>query len=342
MLTMAELEQLQEAMEKQARLRQMYAQQKNLQRHSEPKANKLNTRILTPFSELSRVVNSNDPKVADLNPPPPSQCEFCGRPLYTQGIVLNDRIMWKPTGPERCTCPQAQAAWKAQKEKQEERLQAEAQAQAQAQQREKIGQLLGSSGLGARFKSRTFEKFQELPGNSQALKATLSYAGNFSRLLANPENYEKNGLFITGSKGTGKTHLAAAVANKLLTTGIPVLFITMIDLLGKIKATFHAEGTSENEEKLMQLYKHVDLLIIDDIGKELPTPWALSKMYEIINARYEDYKPVIITSNYTAEELVKRLTPKDGDSMTADATVDRILEMTYTVPIAGESWRMKK
>lgn len=255
--------------------------------------------------------------------------------------MLGKRVMWCPTGAERCTCPQAQTQAKQQDAEKEAVRQQEAREQAQAKEKARIEELFGHSGMGNRFKHRTFEKFQELPGNARALKTFFSYAQNFSRLLAAPESYEKNSLFITGSKGTGKTHLAAAVANKLLADGIPVLFITMIDLLAKIKATFNAETTSASEAKLMQLYKNVDLLIIDDMGKELPTPWALAKMYEIINARYEDYKPMIITSNYTAEELVRRLTPKDGDSMTADATVDRILEMTYTVPVAGESWRTK-
>lgn len=341
MLTTAERAQLEEAMAKQARLQQMYAQQQSSKQRSESKAKARSTRTLTPFKDAGQAVMSNSPAVAKLNPPAPVICEFCGRPRYTKGILLAKRVMWCPAGAERCTCPGAQAQAAKQEAEKEAARQLEEKKQAQAKENARIEELFGHSGIGARFKHRTFEKFQELPENSRALKTFFSYAQNFSRLLADPESYEKNSLFITGSKGTGKTHLAAAVANKLLAGGTPVLFITMIDLLAKIKATFNAETTSASEAKLMQLYKNVDLLIIDDMGKELPTPWALAKMYEIINARYEDYKPMIITSNYTAEELIKRLTPKDGDSMTASATVDRILEMTYTVPVAGESWRTK-
>lgn len=339
MLTAAERAQLQEAMDKQSLLQQMYAQRQSLKQRSESKADSLPTRILTPFSEASRAVLSSDPGVAHLSPPPPVICEFCGRPRYTKGIVLGKRVIWCPAGPERCTCPEAQAQAMQQQTQEAVARQEADRRQAQAKEKARIEELFGRSGMGARFKNRTFAKFQELPENAKALKTARSYAQNFSRLLADPESYEKNGLYITGSKGTGKTHLAAAVANMLLMGGIPVLFVTMIDLLAKIKTTF---GTGNaNEARLMQLYKNVDLLIIDDMGKELPTPWALSKMYEIINARYEDYKPVIVTSNYTADELVRRLTPNDGDSMTADATVDRILEMTYTVPLAGESWRTR-
>ena len=288
-------------------------------------------------------ITSNDPQA--VNPPAPVICEFCRRPRYTKGIMFSCktgvRVIWCPTGPEQCTCQKAREQAANERAEKEAALKAESVKQQQAKNRARIEELFGHSGMGARFKNRTFEKFCELPENRGALKAAQSYAQNFSRLLADPEAYEKNSLFITGSKGTGKTHLAAAVANRLLMGGVPVVFVTMIDLLAKIKATFSAEQTTTSEAKLMQLYKSVDLLIIDDMGKELPTSWALSKMYEIINARYEDYKPIIITSNYTAGELVKRLTPKDGDSMTADATVDRILEMAYTMPVAGESWRTR-
>jgi DNA replication protein DnaC len=294
---------------------------------------------------MAGVIMSNDPRAAEFNPPEPVPCEFCGAPRYTKGIVIGGkkgkRIMWIPTGPNRCNCEQALAAAAVEEKEKEAARLAEEKAAAAEKDRERIARIMGDSGMGARFKHRTFDTFQQQEGNAQAYRTAKSYADNFKTLLDNPEEYEKNGLFITGSKGTGKTHLAAAVANELMSGGVPVLFITLIDLLGKIKATFHADHTTESEEKLLRLYKRVDLLIIDDMGKELPTPWALSKIYEVINARYEDYKPVIVTSNYTAEELVKRLTPKDGDKMTADATVDRILEMTYTVPLAGESWRTK-
>ena len=286
------------------------------------------------------IITSDDPRAADYDPPEPVACEFCGKPRYTKGFVLQDRIAWIPTGPEPCTCEKARELQEA-----KARAKAEAEAAEEAKRRAeakraRIAKIIGSSGLGKRFLNRRFDNFEAEPGVASGFKIAQGYAKNFARLQKDPESQEKNGLMFTGLKGTGKTHLAAAIANKLMAEGVPVVFATMIDLLDKIKESFeHKNGTSEDE--VLRLYKSVDLLIIDDIGKEQPTEWALAKMYQIINARYEDYKPIIITSNYSPEELADRMTPRGGDRKTAEATIDRILEMTYIVPLAGESWRTK-
>lgn len=326
---------------------------KHMQVQSQPKhgqQKQASTRTSTPCSddmtaagELVGAVMSSDPRAQRYSPPEPIPCQYCGKPRHTKGIFLQNRILWMPYGPEPCDCEEAQTERAMERQAKEEAEAVERETARQAKERERIARIIGASGVSERFKRRTFATFQELPENVAAYKMATGYAGNFQRLTADPSGHERNGLFIIGPCGTGKTHLAAAIANKLMADGIPVIFVTMIDLLAKIKATFAADRvqTTANEADLMRLYKTVDLLILDDMGKELPTPWALAKMYEIINARYEDYKPIIVTSNYTADELVKRLTPPDGDPRTSLATVERINEMTYTTVLAGSSWRTR-
>ena len=306
-------------------------------------------------SDFISVIMSNDPRAAEFDDTPaPVPCEYCGTLRYTKGIITRDKnlldptqkIFWLPTGPEPCDCEKArEQRAREQTEKEAARL-AEEQAAKRARNLEQTRKIVKMSGMGLRFKARTFDVFQCLPENITAYNAAKSYADSFTKLLANPTEYEKNGLFFVGSKGTGKTHLAASIANKLMNEGVTVIIATMIELLDNIKNTFNQQSTGERpkltEAELMKSYKEVDLLIIDDMGKEQPTRWALTKMYGIINARYENYAPIIVTSNYSADELVKRLTPADDDSVTADATIDRILEMAYIIPLAGESWRRKK
>ena len=290
---------------------------------------------------MMTIIMSDDPRAAAYDPPAPVPCEFCGKPRPTQGLVLRDRIAWNPNGPEPCDCEKGQEA-QAAKEAAKRQKEAEEQAQERAErQRAKIKRIIGASGIGKRFLNRRFDNFVTSPLTEASYQIAKSYAKNFKHIQKDPESQEKNGLLITGPKGTGKTHLAAAIANQLMAEGVPVIFATMIDLLAKIKASFETKGAAATEDEVMRLYKTADLLIIDDIGKEQPTEWALAKIYQIINARYEDYKPVIITSNYSPTELVERMTPHNGDKQTADATIDRIMEMTYIVPLAGESWRTK-
>ena len=126
----------------------------------------------------------------------------------------------------------------------------------------------------------------------------------------------------------------------LIQGGTPVICMTMIDLLSKIKATFD-RGGGASEADILRIYKDVPLLIIDDMGTEQPTDWGLSKIYTIINARYEAYMPTIVTTNYSGEELIRRMTPPNDDGYTAAKTIDRLQEMCGGIEMSWKSWRLR-
>lgn len=292
--------------------------------------------------ELDRYIMSNDPEAKRHNPPETVLCEYCGAQRYTKGINFGSRVIWMPYGPERCTCPEAVAAYEKAEAERLAKEEAERKAEETRKLNERIHKIIGESGMGERFLRRTFDTFQITDENHKAANTAKKYADSFADLLPKRGQPEpgRNGLFIAGPKGTGKTHLAAAVANQLIQNGTPVICMTMIDLLERIKRTFAREGADEGT--VLRLYKTVPLLVIDDMGKEPPTEWAVSTIYNIINGRYEAYLPTIVTTNYDDKTLIARMTPKETrDSVTAEATIDRLMEMCIGVVMAGQSWRQR-
>lgn len=224
-----------------------------------------------------------------------------------------------------CDCQKAQAE-KALK-KDEEKKQEEAR-----RLKEKIDRLFSQSQLGEKFKGRTFENFEITEDNKSAYRRAKKYAEIF-------EDYRKTGIgiFFTGNIGTGKTHLAASITNYLIRKQIPVIFGTFISLLGKLKQTYNSN--QEEESKIISLYSKVDLLIIDDLGKEKPSFWVLEKLYEIINNRYEAMRPMVITSNFSIKDLEFRFS--SIDEWISRAICSRISENCSGVVMNGEDWRMK-
>lgn len=283
---------------------------------------------------------SNDPRAEAYNPPSPATCKYCGATRYTKGIFTGDRIIWMPFGPERCTCPEAVAEYEKAMAERIEKEEAERKAEEDRKLKGRIRRIIGESGMGERFLHRTFGTFQITDENRAAADMAKRYADSFDKLLPKKDCPEpgRNGLFIAGPKGTGKTHLAAAIANQLIQRGTPVICMTMIDLLERIKRTF--TNGDVDESSVLTIYKTVPLLIIDDMGKEPPTEWAISTIYNIVNGRYEAYLPTIVTTNYDDKVLVSRMTPQSSrDSITAEATIDRLMEMCKILILRGSSRR---
>lgn len=242
-------------------------------------------------------------------------------------------LFWQPF-PARCKCPSAVRYWRQKDKEAAETKLREKREKEQKLRQDRIDYLIGSSGIKKRFLQRTFENFRrDTQGRERAYQTAKSYADSFKEHLADGE-----GLYIEGTNGTGKTHLAAAVALQLLNESYPVICKTAGDLLLDIKSAYDSKEYTERE--VLDVYKKVDLLIVDDLGKEQCSDWAISTLYAILNDRYEDMKPVIITTNYNADDLVKALTPKGYDSAKPRAIVSRLRESCRVITMAWEDIRV--
>jgi len=109
-------------------------------------------------------------------------------------------------------------------------------------------------------------------------------------------------LVLQGANGCGKTHLAAAIANRTLGRGKSVFFAVVPDLLDHLRASF-APGKEVGYDELFDQVRNADLLVLDDLGAQATSPWAQEKLYQIVNYRTVAGLPSVVTTDRTLPEL---------------------------------------
>jgi DNA replication protein DnaC len=145
--------------------------------------------------------------------------------------------------------------------------------------------LSGINTLG-RFQEATFDSFTfTLPNVGYAFRQARQFA-------ACPLGW----LALLGPCGCGKTHLAVSIAKERVVAGDTVLFLTVPKLLDYLRTAFSPDVEQSYGERLQEIMD-VDLLVLDDYGAQKDTDWALEKMFQLINHRYNGCLPTIITSN---------------------------------------------
>jgi DNA replication protein DnaC len=176
----------------------------------------------------------------------------------------------------------------------------------------------------------TFENFKPRgrmglsPQQADSLERAYNQASQFSQTLS-------GWLLLQGDYGCGKTHLAAAIANFAVDIGVPTLFITVPDLLDSLRFAYHSEE-STFEERFEEI-RQANLLILDDFGTQNATQWAQEKLFQIINFRYINHLPLVVTTNLSMQDIEERIRSRLMDPELV--TRARILATDYRNP-AGD------
>lgn len=154
------------------------------------------------------------------------------------------------------------------------------------------------NGLPSAYKDCSFETYQ---GNDKLIK-------DLSELIRKNED----SIVLRGNTGCGKTHLAIAIAKKIFTEDSQVrgswetipgtIFTTAPELLLKIRSAFR-EDAKQSEEQLIDYYSGCELLILDDLGSEKTSEFAVTTLYVIIDRRLRDCRKTIITTNMSQPEI---------------------------------------
>jgi DNA replication protein DnaC len=156
----------------------------------------------------------------------------------------------------------------------------------------------------------TFESFKPRgrKGLREAQADSLSMAFNQARNYA---EHLDGWLFLQGGPGCGKTHLAAAIANFAVGMGVPTLFLTVPDLLDSLRFAFDSEDTTF--EKRFEEIRSARLLILDDFGTQNASGWAQEKLFQILNYRYINKLPTVVTSNLELDDIEDRIRSRLAD-----------------------------
>ena len=169
-------------------------------------------------------------------------------------------------------------------------------------------------GFSRRQKNYSLKNYNVNQSNSEYVQQVKNYIKNWE------ENFKNGiGIIMSGVPGIGKTHLMIATVREILERYQPDISIKSGSFM---KLLYDIKGDFNNESAMIDQFAKYDILILDDLGKEMITEWSKQILYLVVNERYENFKPTFITTNCSASELKEKID---------EATISRFYEMCVAI-----------
>lgn len=261
--------------------------------------------------QLHEKITQIERKLEELKSPPleipnssveisTGQCDKHGE--FEQRNRISTGPIKIPTRPSECpTCMREEL----------DLLKRELEQQTREARKRNVERLLLDLNIPERFTECTLDNYEPSCDDSRrALRVCQAYAGKW------PERLKRGGgLVMCGKPGTGKNHLALAIAKRVIEEHqSTVTFTTVLKIAREFKSTWSKSATRTEDEVIRQFTKP-DLLIIDEVGAQFGSEAEKLIMFEIINTRYESMKPTILISNQTKDELASFIGERVIDRM---------------------------
>ena len=235
----------------------------------------------------------------------------CGKCRTPKQLVLTNPLTGE-TSKVSCTC----------------RCEQEEAARLQAEFEERQRRRRADEARAACFGSRAYAdfRFSQDDGQTPELRRRMEgYVRHFPELASSGQ-----GLLLFGDVGTGKTFYTACIANELVDRGFSVLMTDFPGLVAKLQRM-----AFDRDDPLPRLLGY-DLLVIDDLGVERGTEYMQEQVYSIVDSRYRAGKPMVVSTNLTAEQL------KHPQSVMEARIYDRVLERCLPVRVEAPNRRKRK
>ncbi len=175
------------------------------------------------------------------------------------------------------------------------------------------------------YRKKDLDNFTAVTPNLRAcLTIVREYVQDYS-------SGSRRGLYIYGTAGSGKTHLAVGVLKGLIARGFDGVFYNLTDLFDQMRTSFYSEGNMNARGALLRDLER-DILILDDVAAQKHTAWVGDRLYSFINYRYQNCKTLILTTN---------LSPKDFTLRMGEVLASRVFSMCREIEVKADDYRAR-